>query len=132
MAFKLTKQQIARLELFEADLTRLRGLITAEYVALETSMKQLAALYNTHVQAYNQQVKTFERFADDIAQDHREDYDERSESWQAGDAGLAAEDFVATWESVAIDEIDEVELLMPDAPDFRKLATALKDLPHES
>ena len=48
-------------------------------------------------------------------------------TWKEGDNGQAASAFVEAWENVSLDAIDEIEIVIPDAPEFK--GDDLDDLP---
>lgn len=80
------------------------------------------------VDQYNGAVGDAETFRDDIAQEMQDYWDERSERWQEGEAGLAYEAWIDAWTGADLEMIDCPEL--PDEPETAH-ADALDELPEE-
>ena len=130
MAFKLTKEQRKQLDHFQSALAAERRRIQEKFDDLMESIRADIRTANARSADYNALVKQAQAFVTEIAEDHRDAYDEKSERWQEGDAGQAALAFVEAWENVDLDEIEPIQILMPDPPSFGE--AALKDLPEEA
>ncbi len=81
------------------------------------------------VNLLNEALEEAELFAEDIASDRRGDFDEKSEKWQEGERGSAAEEWISQWEGASF---DRVELEQPQEITLDMDACAvLDDLPEE-
>lgn len=105
MAFKLKK----------ADITTLLGharTLHARQEALEEAVND-----------YNDALRAAKDFVDAQAEEFRAEFDDKSETWQAGERAEAVNEFVERWEAVS-QEHDEIDL-----PDLN-LADTLEELDH--
>jgi hypothetical protein len=92
-------------------------------------MRAACARVNRLITEYNAHVTSFNEFAKEIAEEHRDVYDNRSERWQESDTGASALDFIEAWENIELDHLSPVEIVEPDAPQF---SGSIDDLPTES
>lgn len=114
MAFKLTKQeQQTQKEL--ADAAR------QEHSDFETAVEE----YNEAIEAkadavreafekYQTSCEALKAFADDIANERRTEYDEKSEKWQESERASNVEEWISSFENFDTD-LDDFEI--PDALD---------------
>jgi len=105
MAFKLSRQQMARRELL---IEQLRD----GHAALETA-----------IQIFNDAVARAKDLVEEVGGDWRNQFDDMSESWQEGDKGQEVEQLVADWESM---EFFDAEAAPDDPSDsLEELATGV-------
>ena len=81
----------------------LNGIYTAIDAALSSYNEELTALQE-HVQEqinfYNNSLSDLRSFAENIAAERRNEYEEKSESWQDGDNGQLPGRWISTWDMV--------------------------------
>lgn len=131
MAFKLTKAQSKRLQEYRDSLGRRKAAIEVLFEEMKAKLPELTKDLNEAIHEYNADVDEMKAFAEEVASEHRDAYDEKSENWKEGDRGTAVSEFVEAWEAVDLDEIDEIEIVEPDEPDFDGISS-LDDLPEEA
>ena len=130
MAFKLTKTQVKELTDRRAQLAKLRTLAVQEFDTLSAAIDGIVAPLNDLIRRYNDALAEVRALAQAVVDEHRDTFDDKSDAWKEGDRGLAASDFIDAWENVSLDDVAEVELIIPDAPEFD--TDALDDLPEEA
>lgn len=123
MAFKLTKQEDARKSELEQELETLVGVVEDEKAELEAAMQKLIDDFNeTVVAPLREKMQEAYGFVEDIVNERQGEFDDKSERWQEGDRGQAAQDWLQTWERSLIDleapldaESPTFEFEVPDA-----------------
>lgn len=120
MAFKLTSAQVRELHARQQELRLDREQIEQEFGLLRGALATLPAPLNALIRAHNERLSAARAFAEGIAEEHRDALDERSDAWKSSDRGQAAEAFVEEWERIELDDVDEVELLLPDKPEWNE------------
>ena len=97
MAFRLNKKQ-------ETEYNELRGILEARMADVQSA-----------VEAFNTAREAFETFRDERASDFNDQIGEKSDKWQEGDAGQAAQEFAQEWDEEICDEA-EVEIELREYP----------------
>ena len=105
MAFKLTRDE-------ENELEKLKKKLSEDYTAIDAALssynEELTALQE-HVQEqinfYNNSLSELRSFAENIAAERRNEYEDKSESWQDGDNGQAADEWISTWENADLEDV---------------------------
>lgn len=120
MAFKLTAAQRLELRSWQDTLRHDRERMERAFDVLRSELVRLPFELNAAIRAHNVRLAAARAFVEGITEEHRDAYDERSDAWKAGDRGQAAEAFVEEWERVELDDVDEVELLLPDKPEWNE------------
>jgi hypothetical protein len=114
MAFKLTKGERASLtdhiETLQEKLLAIREAEEARSMALAS----LDETVQTVITDYNGALADAKTFVEETAERLRGEYDEKTERWQEGDKGSAANEFIEQWESVDMEDIDESQTVAPD------------------
>lgn len=128
MAFRLTKAQRRELGGHRAALLADRKAVMAAFETMLGVMSDAVHHVNKLIAEHNGRVLAAQAFVDDVAEEFRDAYDERSERWQDSDAGQSAFQFVEEWASTALDALPEVVVLAPDIPAFNESL----NLPEES
>lgn len=107
MAFKLTKAEDATRTQLVSDL---RTKATALEDAIREYNERVAALHAEvlaqHVDAYNEAVSNARDFVEEIQTRAQEEFDGKSERWQEGDKGQAAQSWQEEWAGTSLDDID--------------------------
>lgn len=130
MAFKLTKAERKELADHAERLGELRAEVERKFEELTQALGPMTDGVNDAIRRYNEALDALKAFAEGIADEHRSAYDDKSETWQNGDRGQAADEFVTAWEGVAdtYAEVDEISVVEPDAPELHDV----DDLPEEA
>ena len=118
MSFKLSKVEVKELAAHVSAVTSARHNVEIEFRLFLKLLSTLPNQVNAAIADYNRAAAAAEAFVHGIAEEHRDDYDDRSERWQESDRGQEALAFVEAWESVSINAIDDIVVLTPDAPEF--------------
>jgi hypothetical protein len=107
MAFKLTKDEAAR----------------------KTHIMEALAEARAEIEAagdrYNEVLEQARAFAQEVAEDRRADWDLKSERWQEGDKGQAADAWISEWENFDSEEAAEPD--MDGAADLDNLPDCAED-----
>lgn len=130
MAFQLTKAQIKAMAAHKDALREKRAQIEVEFDSLTKALVGIMAVLNERIRQYNDRVAAAQDFATEIAEEHRGEYDNKSDGWRDGERGQAADEFISAWESISLTDVDAIELVEPDAPLFDN--DDLDDLPEEA
>ena len=83
------------------------------------------------MEAYKAAVEEAKAFAERIAEEMTNYFDDRSEKWQDGDAGGEYQSWKDEWENADLDSVEEIvkpDINMPDGPDGDTL-TSLPESP---
>ena len=96
MAFKLTKPET---KTKEALLERLREVEEGVQAAIER---------------YNEVIDDVRAFCTDVAERAVEEWNEKSERWQEGDAGTAADEWISVWRDVDLPEVEDPDFCSSD------------------
>jgi hypothetical protein len=128
MAFKLTKQEQAQRSDLVGRLIASREELDHCLGGVHDALEMAAEALRSSVEAYNELVEEARGFAADIAAQAEEDIGEKSERWQEGERGEAAQEWQREWENA---EWEEVELPTIERISFDNLdhADVLDGLP---
>jgi hypothetical protein len=110
MAFKTTKDQLARRDAWAAEL-RIRA--NALNTAVAEFNRQLEPIAHAVAEAqahYNEALESARTLAGEIAGPAQEQFDAKSERWQDSDAGTQIRSWIEQWEM----SLDDVELDLPE------------------
>ena len=111
-------------ESLESAAEEIRQFISKTNELLEEAQGQVEAL----TARYDQLVQEANTFVAGVHDDQENFFNDRSDSWQVGDAGQAYQYWADQW-SNDLEEMDEVEFPEPiEEPEFEAIA-ALRDLP---
>ena len=132
VAFKLSKAEKEELDRHINEIKAERAKIEDAVAVLNDEIASLIDNFNgVHVEAYNQKLDAIVVFLDNISSTFRADFDDKSEAWQEGERGCAANEFVSKWEDIEIETIEPVQV---DEVDFEGATWAddeLEELPSE-
>lgn len=134
MAFKLTKQEDARKSELESELEQLVGDATDGLQELRDKIGELVTDFNEkYVTPLAEKMTEAYGFVEDIVNERQTDFDDKSERWQEGERGQAAQSWLQDWESgmqgLEAPESLEAPDLYFDIPDA---SNALTELPFEA
>lgn len=111
MSFKLTKVQDKELDALLDELNEKRGELGAAITAFNDLIREERSKIEDALSAYNDALVGVEQFRDEFVNEMRDAWNDKSERWQEGDSGEAANDFITVWEEV---DLSEVSLDIPD------------------
>lgn len=121
MSFKLSKAERERrsdiAERLREAAINISSAVAEHNAVLATAREHIEAT----VDAYNVVLSEALEFAQDIASAAEEAISEKSESWQNGERGHAAEAWRSEWESM---DLSDIEVDVPDDIDFDEPAHA--------
>jgi len=103
MAFKLDKTETAELEKLKKDVGEKFSLLETAVDEYNDKTEDLQGEVGTALATYNESLEAFRSFVNGIAEDRRDEFDDKSDSWKEGDNGSAAEDWISTWENAELD-----------------------------
>jgi hypothetical protein len=126
---KISKAQSQQLATFRSRLASTKGNVSRLYDDLLAAIKAAESKLGTAIDEHNAVVGEAEEFVTGIADGFDDDFGEKSERWQEGDAGQAARSFIDEWQNINLSEVDRVRVLRPDEPDFGDIEL---ELPEES
>lgn len=130
MAFKLTKAEAKQRFDLVAELEIAGAAVATAIEAFNAAMTEAFKPVAEAVEAYNEKLEEAREFAEDIASSRRDEMANKSDRWQEGDRGQAAENWVSEWENISLDDLEfdqPDELEQPD-PSHRD---DLENLPDE-
>jgi hypothetical protein len=109
MAFKVTREQLARRDVLAADL---RAKATALNTAIAAFNREVGPLARAvaEAQAYNETVERARTLASQISQTAQEVFEAKSERWQDSDSGIQVRAWIEQWEM----SLDDIDLDLPE------------------
>ena len=125
---RLSKKQAADLAAHKKALHSDRELLETVFDVFWYRLEQAAKEVNAIIALHSANVRKASAFVTEVAADLRDAYDEKSERWQETEAGQAALEMGEAWENVDLDEIEPVQVLLPDRPVWNESL----NLPEES
>ena len=105
MSFKLSKEERERREEIASKLREQAEKVAGAVSAMNDAMTAAREIVEAEVEAYNAIVSEAEEFAQDVASQADEAISEKSEKWQEGERGQAAEQWKGEWEGLQFDEL---------------------------
>lgn len=109
MAFKLTKAETAQRDDLVANLEIAGGILHAAIAEYNEAIAAAAEKANEAIAAYNEKLADAFNFREELVSRLMDEFDGRSEGWQAGDKGTAATEFMGAWDDVDLEPIEDVE-----------------------
>lgn len=131
MAFKLTKEEKATRDKLVVDLHE--GWKELEDVRREQENRIQAAIevLNAALGTYEQVAEAAEAFREEVASRLREEWEEKSEGWQQGDAGEEANSFIEQWENADLTTTMSIGEVAIEVDEGESLSEDLSELPTE-
>lgn len=126
---KLTKQeQKEHADLFK-ELTAANAKVADAFEALLDSLRSAPEALNGELTTRNKIVTRINEFVTNVHDRLEGEFDDKSERWQEGEAGQAAQGLIEAWGNVEMAEAEEVEIVEPELEDVD--ADDFENLPHE-
>lgn len=136
MAFKLTKAEDARKDELEVKLTELVGGIEDAKTTLMEDIDKLVEAFNEeYIRPFNEVLTEARGFVEDIGNERRGQFDDKSENWQDGERGQSADEWTSMWENAVSDLEDMGEVASPEITNDIEIpdaANTLMELPMEA
>lgn len=130
---KLSKAQQRQQAEHAAQLAARAADVGAELRRLLGSLPELARPVNAAIERWNAAALAANAFAAEVADQLDGDINEKSERWQEGDAGQAAQALRDEWQEFDAPKLGEIWLLEPELDDDpNEAAKELAELPQES
>jgi hypothetical protein len=129
MAFKTTKDQLAKRDALAADLRRKARLLNAAIAEFNRQLGPIAQAVAEAQTHYNAAMESARTLANEISGPAQEQFDAKSEKWQDSDAGVHIRTWIEGWE-MSLDDVD-LDLSEPlDEIDPEERASALESGPN--
>jgi hypothetical protein len=110
MAFKATKEQLAKRDTLAAEL---RNRASALNIAIGNFNRKLGPLTEAVAEAqahYNEAMENARTLANEVSDPAQEQFDAKSERWQDSDTGTQVREWIEQWEM----SLDDVDLDLPE------------------
>lgn len=130
MAIKLTKQEQKEQARLATTLQAHEGLVASEFSMLLDALRVAPESLNRAISARNMVAKEAAAFAEAVHDRLQDEFEEKSEGWQEGDAGQEASGLIEEWDGVDIAEVEEVQIVEPEI-EGNTGARAFAELPAE-
>ena len=131
MLFKLGKEETAQRDEIAVRLEQAREKLETAVSAFNDALLAARGTLQTEIDEYNVVLAEAKTFADDVAQNWENDFEEKSERWQESDTGESVRAMIETWQSVDLESID-IDMPEPDISfDAEVHSELLTDLPTE-
>jgi hypothetical protein len=105
MAFRITKAEADRREELVKRLEAQWGVVEDSVREYNEAVQSLREPVENALNLYNEIVQEARGFADDIANEHTDAFDDKSERWQDSETGEAVREWVDEWQNVVLEEI---------------------------
>ena len=129
MSIKLTKQEQKEHAQLAEELKHHNERVRLEFAALLEALRHAPIALNVAIQLRNVVAKRAEAFAEAVHDRMRDEFDDKSERWQEGDAGQEASSFIEEWDGVNVEQFKEVAIVEPEVEG--EAGNEFGDLPHE-
>lgn len=111
MAFKLSKQQLAERDALANDLRRKAAVLNTVIATFNHAVEPLAKAVGEALDNYNTTLEKARALASSITEPAQDEFDAKSEKWQASDKGIQVRTWIEQWEV----SLDDVDLELPEA-----------------
>lgn len=130
MAFRLTRAEIKQRDELADKLDEAAEALKSAVEAFNARLEEVTQDVSSALETYNEAVAEARSFMEDVASERQLEWEDKSERWQEGERGQAAQEWISAWES---DPPEDVEIDVPEGIDEPDLAhaEALRDLPEE-
>jgi len=131
MAFKLTKEQTTARDALAGRLEEAREKLDSAVVDFNDTITAARGVLQEEIDAYNGLLSEAKTFADEVAQEWENEFEEKSERWQEGDTGQAVRELIEAWQNVDFEGVD-IDTPDPEVSfDAEVHSELLTDLPTE-
>jgi chromosome segregation ATPase len=110
MAFKTTKNQLARRDTLAAELRSKAKVLNTAIADFNRQLEPIARAVAEAQTHYNETMESARTLASEISGPAQEQFDAKSEKWQDSDAGVHIRTWIEQWEM----SLDDVELDVPE------------------
>jgi len=105
MAFKLAAGEETRFDDLKKEIGTLYTDIEVAVNDYNEKEAELRSPIETAVNAYNEKLKEFRSFAEEVSAEQRNEFDDKSESWQNGDTGKEIDEWINSWENADLEDV---------------------------
>jgi chromosome segregation ATPase len=110
MAFKVTREQLARRDVLAADLCAKATALNTAIAAFNREVEPLARAVAEAQATYNEIVEQARTLAGQVSQAAQEVFEAKSERWQDSDGGIQVRTWIEQWEM----SLDDIDLDLPE------------------
>jgi cell division GTPase FtsZ len=131
MAFKLSKSEIARRDQYIEKLREMRGKVEDQVAIFNEAVTELRTPLDEALTEYAELFEEVRGWAEDIGSEAQAAIDDKSERWQDGDTGQAAQAWATKWSEW---EPETLEITWPEdlsIDDIEDAADSIGELPEE-
>ncbi len=132
MAFRLTNDEQKDKTKHESALREGWAKVEDAKAEAEGAIQQAMSALKEAINEFQTAVENAEGFRDEVSSRLREEFDDKSETWQEGDRGQEASSVVESWENTSFQaddlEVPEIDLDLADGND---IISELEGLPVE-
>lgn len=111
MSFKLSKADDKRRDGFVAELEIKGGKLSQAISEFNAAMQEAWSKVEAAQTEYNELLGEISEFRDEIVSERQGEWDDKSEKWQEGERGEAAQSWITAWENI---DFSEVDISQPD------------------
>jgi exonuclease VII large subunit len=110
MAFKVTREQLARRDVLAGDLRAKATALNTAIAAFNREVEPLARAVAEAQANYNETVERARTLASQISQTAQEVFEAKSERWQDSESGIQVRTWIEQWEM----SLDDIDLDLPE------------------
>ena len=110
MAFKVTREQLARRDVLAVDLRAKATALNTAIAAFNREVEPLARAVAEAQAGYNETMERARSLASRISETAQEEFDAKSERWQDSDNGTQVRTWIEQWEM----SLDDIDLDLPE------------------
>lgn len=117
MAFKLTKDQLATKKRLLEDYSNASTELESAFEDTNNKISEAIDDADAARKKYNNVIEEINAFVDEVANDFRGEFDDKSEGWQGGDKGQEVDSFIGNWEGFGLEkleDLDDIKLELPE------------------
>jgi multidrug efflux pump subunit AcrA (membrane-fusion protein) len=111
VAFKLSKQQLAERDALAAELRKKAAALNNVIVTFNRAVEPLSKAVSEVLEDYNTTLEKARTLASNITAPAQDEFDAKSEKWQASDKGIQVRTWIEQWEV----SLDDVDLELPES-----------------
>jgi hypothetical protein len=110
VAFKLSGEQRKRKAEIERRLRDAQEVMDHEGRSAITEIDEILGKVNAARAEYQTVLTEAREFVENVAEEMRSEYDEKSENWQEGDKASEVDRWISEWEGVDLTDVEDAEL----------------------
>lgn len=111
MAFKLSKSESAKRDELIGWMRDKLTELKAEVSDFNGKLDELKEPLQHAIDGYNEAVEAARAYCEEIAEERQGNFDDKSEKWQEGEKGEAAQEWLNEWQNI---DLSEIVIELPD------------------